>query len=124
MKKTENENKIELIQNSRKKDKLIFAGAAVALIGTNAMAAANDQSFADLFGVFSDWLEGNLGKLLALIGFAGTVIVYMMTHKGSVLFIGVVITIIVGGMVGISQTFFNVGATTFTDGTTTGTPAP
>ena len=46
MKKTENENKIELIQNSRKKDKLIFAGAAVALIGTNAMAAANDQSFA------------------------------------------------------------------------------
>ena len=88
------------------------------------MAAANDQSFADLFNVFSDWLEGNHGKLLALIGFAGTVIVYMMTHKGSVLFIGVVITIIVGGMVGISQTFFNVGATTFTDGTTTGTPAP
>ena len=123
MKKTENENKIELIQNSRKKDKLIFAGAAVALIGTNAMAAANDQSFEDLFNVFSDWLEGNLGKLLALIGFAGTVIVYMMTHKGSVLFIGVVITIIVGGMVGISQTFFNVGANSFTDGTTT-TPTP
>lgn len=119
MKKTENENKIELIQNSRKKDKLIFAGAAVALIGTNAMAAANDQSFADLFGVFSDWLEGNLGKLLALIGFAGTVIVYMMTHKGSVLFIGIVITLIVGGMVGISQTFFNVGKDSFDDGTTT-----
>lgn len=122
MKKTENENKIELIQNSRKKDKLIFAGAAVALIGTNAMAAANDQSFEDLFNVFSDWLEGNLGKLLALIGFAGTVIVYMMTHKGSVLFIGVVITIIVGGMVGISQTFFNVGADTFSDGSSTTTP--
>ena len=122
MKKTENENKIELIQNSRKKDKLIFAGAAVALIGTNAMAAANDQSFADLFNVFEEWLEGNLGKLLALIGFAGTVIVYMMTHKGSVLFIGVVITIIVGGMVGISQTFFNVGATSFSDGSATTTP--
>lgn len=124
MKKTENENKIELIQNSRKKDKLIFAGAAVALIGTNAMAAASDQSFADLFNVFQEWLEGNLGKLLALIGFAGTVIVYMMTHKGSVLFIGVVITIIVGGMVGISQTFFNVGADTFSDGSTTTTPTP
>ena len=120
MKKTENKNKIELIQNSRKKDKLIFAGAAVALIGTNAMAA--DDSFGDLFDVFKEWLEGNLGKLLALIGFAGTVIVYMMTHKGSVLFIGVVITIIVGGMVGISQTFFNVGANSFTDGSSTTTP--
>ena len=122
MKKTENENKIELIQNSRKKDKLIFAGAAVALIGTNAMATGTNDSFGDLFVVFKDWLEGNLGKLLALIGFAGTVIVYMMTHKGSVLFIGIVITLIVGGMVGISQTFFNVGATSFSDGTTTTTP--
>ncbi len=121
MKKIENENKIELIKNSRKKDKLIFAGAAIALIGTNAMAA-NDGSFEDLFNVFKDWLSGNLGKLLALIGFAGTVIVYMMTHKGSVLFIGIVITLIVGGMVGISQTFFNIGTDSFGDGSTTTTP--
>ena len=119
MKKIENENKIELIKNSRKKDKLIFAGAAVALIGTNAMASGADDSFGDLFDVFEGWLEGNLGKLLALIGFAGTVIVYMMTHKGSVLFIGIVITLIVGGMVGISQTFFNIGIDSFEDGTTT-----
>lgn len=121
MKKTENENKVELIQNSRRKDKLIFAGAAVALIGTNAMAA-DDSGFEDLFNVFKNWLEGNLGKLLALIGFAGTVIVYMMTHKGSVLFIGIVITLIVGGMVGISQTFFNVGRGSFDDGSSTTTP--
>ncbi len=121
MKKIENENKIELIKNSRKKDKLIFAGAAIALIGTNAMAA-DDGSFEDLFNVFKDWLEGNLGKLLALIGFAGTVIVYMMTHKGSVLFIGIVITLIVGGMVGISQTFFNIGTDSFDDGSSTTTP--
>lgn len=119
MKKIENKNKAELIQNSRKKDKLIFAGAVVALIGTNAMASGTtgtNDSFGDLFNVFKSWLEGNLGKLLALIGFAGTVIVYMMTHKGSVLFIGIVITLIIGGMVGISQTFFNVGTTAFDDG--------
>ena len=122
MKKIENENKIELIKNSRKKDKLIFAGAAVALIGTNAMATGTSDSFGDLFEVFRKWLEGNLGKLLALIGFAGTVIVYMMTHKGSVLFIGIVITLIVGGMVGISQTFFNIGTDSFKDGSTTTTP--
>lgn len=122
MKKIENENKVELIQNSRKKDKLIFAGAAVALIGTNAMASGSNDSFGDLFDVFKEWLEGNLGKLLALIGFAGTVIVYMMTHKGSVLFIGIVITLIIGGMVGISQTFFNIGTDSFSDETTTTTP--
>ena len=75
--------------------------------------ATDTDSFGQLNSVLMDWLNGNLGKLLALIGFAGTVIVYMMTHKGSVLFIGVVITIIVGGMVGISQTFFNAGTDAF-----------
>ena len=81
--------------------------------------ATDTDSFGQLNSVLMDWLNGNLGKLLALIGFAGTVIVYMMTHKGSVLFIGIVITLIVGGMVGISQTFFNIGIDSFEDGTTT-----
>ncbi len=95
-----------------KKNKKLALAAAVALTGTSAFATAGD-SFGDLFTTFSSWLQGNLGKLLALLGFAGTFIVYMMTHKGSVLFIGIVISLIAGGLVGISETFFNAGTTAF-----------
>ena len=91
----------------------VAAAAAVMAVGSSSAFAAGD-SFGDLFNTFSDWLTGNLGKLLALLGFAGTFIIYMMTHKGSVLFIGIVISLIAGGMVGISETFFNAGSSAFT----------
>lgn len=121
MKKDE---KLELgnsIQRESNKNKLMFVGAAITLVASNAMAGGGgtgtgtgvDDSFGDLLQVFDDWLSGNLGKLLALIGFAGTFLVYMMTHKGSVLFIGVIISLIAGGIVGISETFFDAGSDAF-----------
>ena len=116
MKKDE---KLELgnsIQRESNRNKLMFVGAAVTLVASNAMAGGGtgvDDSFGDLLQVFDDWLSGNLGKLLALIGFAGTFLVYMMTHKGSVLFIGVIISLIAGGIVVISGTFFDAGSDAF-----------
>ncbi len=117
------DKKLELgnsIQRESNKNKLMFVGAAITLVASNAMAGGGtgtgtgvDDSFGDLFKVFDDWLSGNLGKLLALIGFAGTFLVYMMTHKGSVLFIGVIISLIAGGIVGISGTFFDAGSDAF-----------
>jgi len=89
----------------------------LAVIGaTSAFAsdfATDDDSFGDLLSTFINWLQGNLGKLLALLGFAGTFIIYLMTHKGSVLFIGIIISLIAGGIVGIVSTFFNAGAAAF-----------
>ena len=105
--------KKDMVAKERKLGKLAVAGALVAAGSTSAFAGSGD-SFGDLFTTFSDWLTGNLGKLLALLGFAGTFIIYMMTHKGSVLFIGIVISLIAGGMVGISETFFNAGSSAFT----------
>lgn len=97
----------------------LVAVAALA-VGSSAFAtttgtswADDGDSFGELLGTFITWLQGNLGKLLALLGFIGTFIIYLMTHKGSVLFIGVVISIIAGGLVGIVGTFWNVGASTF-----------
>lgn len=105
-------------QENKKMNKMVFVGGAMALLGSNAFATSapagstfsNDDSFGILASTFGNWLQGNLGKLLALLGFAGTFIVYMMTHKGSVLFIGIIISLIAGGMVGISQTFFTAGS--------------
>lgn len=96
----------------------LVAVAALA-VGSSAFATTNTSwaddgdSFGELLSTFIIWLQGNLGKLLALLGFIGTFIIYLMTHKGSVLFIGVVISIIAGGLVGIVGTFWNVGASTF-----------
>jgi hypothetical protein len=97
------------------KSKILKSAAiAVAVTGASSLAlAASDEGFQKLYTVFGDWFTGNLGKVLALLGFAGTFIVYMMTHKGSVLFVGIIISLLAGGLVGIADMFFNVGSTTF-----------
>ena len=112
---------LETAQNKSKLGKGLLALAAIGA-ATSAMASAtttsgwaeDTDSFGDLLGTFIDWLGGNLGKLLALLGFIGTFIIYLMTHKGSVLFIGIVISLIAGGLVGIVATFFNAGSAAFT----------
>ncbi len=118
MKNLKKVEKVEELKKENKTSKILFTGAAISLLATNSFAGgtgggAADDSFGDLFEVFEGWLAGNLGKLLALIGFAGTFLVYMMTHKGSVLFIGIVISLIAGGLVGISDTFFTAGKSAF-----------
>lgn len=120
MKNLKKVEKVEELKKENKTSKILFTGAAISLLATNSFAGGTggtgggaDDSFGDLFDVFEGWLEGNLGKLLALIGFAGTFLVYMMTHKGSVLFIGVIISLVAGGLVGISDTFFQAGKSAF-----------
>lgn len=107
--------------------KLLLAGVATLGLSTAAFASGGtptpgaaaktfgDQSdsFGDLLSQFTEWMRGNLGKLLALIGFIGTFVIYLMTHKGSVLFIGVIISLIAGGLVGIVATFFSAGEKAF-----------
>ena len=105
--------------------KLLLAGVATLGLSTAAFASGGtpgaaaktfgDQSdsFGDLLSQFTEWMRGNLGKLLALIGFIGTFVIYLMTHKGSVLFIGVIISRIAGGLVGIVATFFSAGEKAF-----------
>lgn len=78
------------------------------------------DSFGQLNDVFVDWVQGNLGKLLALIGFMiwflGFVIQSMsggtITTGRPVFFIGL-IPLIAGGIIGITNTFFNLGGTAF-----------
>ena len=81
--------------------------------GSVAMAASSNTAFASLYDQFTTWFSGSLGKILALLGFAGTFIVYMMTHKAGVLFIGIIISLVAGGLIGIANTFFSAGRTAF-----------
>ena len=113
MKKLEKENKK---MNKLGVASLVVASSIMVASANNnpiTSSTSGDKGFENLFMIFDSWLSGNLGKLLALIGFAGTFIVYMMTHKGSVLMIGVIISLIAGGMVGISGIFFDAGNNSF-----------
>jgi len=94
----------------------VAALAIMAIASAPAFAAMGNSSdsFGQLLSKFEGWLSGNLGKLLALLGFIGTFIIYLMTHKGSVLFVGIVISLIAGGISGITETFFNAGTDAFT----------
>ena len=105
------------MNNKLKKVALVAALAAGSVAVTTAASAvaSGDEGFGSLFDIFKAWLTGNLGKVLALVGFAGTFVVYMMTHKGSVLMVGIIISLIAGGMVGISDIFFDAGTASFID---------
>lgn len=118
---------IKALKEVKAKQKLLKAGVAalgVGLLASNAFAGGggggtpqafgdNKDSFGQLLNTIVKWMQGNLGKLLALFGFIGTFIIYLMTHKGSVLFIGIIISLIAGGIVGIVQTFFEAGNSAF-----------
>lgn len=109
----------ETIEKEKKELSFTQKAAIVGAVLGTSMAFADatttgDNAFGTLFGIFTTWLQGNLGKILALLGFFGTVVVYMMTHKASVLVIGIIISVLVGGAVGISDIFFNAGLNSFT----------
>lgn len=68
--------------------------------------AEYQQSFSHLVAsFFYEFLVPNIGKLIALIGFYITFIVYMMSHNGKVLFIGVILSIITGAIIGLGSIF-------------------
>jgi len=113
MKKELNKDE-EIVTKNQKFSKGVVALVALGAASSAFATTTTADSFGDLFTTFKNWLQGDLGRLLALLGFAGTFIIYLMTHKGSVLIIGVVISLVAGGLVSISSTFFNMGTTVFT----------
>jgi len=96
-----------------KKTLIVGAVLGTSVAFADDASSSGDNAFGQLFGIFTTWLQGNLGKILSLIGFFGTVVVYMMTHKASVLVIGVVISVLIGGAVGIAGIFFSAGLNSF-----------
>ena len=110
MKKNENE-KLEGEKGFAVSKGLVAVAALT--VASSAFAADTDGSFTDLLKVFTDWLQGDLGRLLALLGMAGTFVAFLMTHRFSVLFIGIIISLVAGGLVSISKTMFLLGTTSF-----------
>lgn len=79
----------------------------------NILPASTGSGFQYMREDLEDKISGNLGKLMAVIGFVGSFIGYIVSHKGSILMLGITISLIMGGFVGIVATFFNVGTSGF-----------
>jgi len=109
-------NKLNSGKVSDKSRSKLVAGVALSLaLGNTAFAATtvDDGSFQNFYDALVSWVQGSLGYVIALLGMLGTVIVYAFTHKGAVLFIGMLLSFFVGGVVGISKTMFSIGTGTF-----------
>jgi len=78
----------------------------------NAIAQTTDpwQNFADLL---IQWINGNLGKTLTLIGMLISLLVLLVTHSWRIFLYGIILSVIIGGLVGIARTFHEAGATAF-----------
>ena len=54
-------------------------------------------------GFYYEFLLSNIGKLITLILFFLTFIIYLFTNKGSVLFFGIIVSIIIGFIIGVTS---------------------
>lgn len=82
------------------------------LITVPSFAASTDP-----WGNFTDliitWIQGNLGKLLAILTVMIGAIIALTTHSVKPLAWSIVIAIFVGGIVGIARMFFEAGQGAF-----------
>ena len=104
-------------------------GAMLLVMADSVFAGGTTAATADAaFGTFSDtavqWFTGNLGYLIALFAFIGTVILYAFTHRHSVLFVGFLIAFFAGAGAGIANMGFTLGGDSFQAPTSTTTTTP
>jgi hypothetical protein len=76
------------------------------LLGVLSVGAYATDVFNEFGGEAKSWLTGQLGYLVALFAFMGSVIIYAFTHKHTILFIGFIIAFLAGAgptLAGLSQ---------------------
>ena len=85
----------------------------------NAATTVDDGSFGTIWDALVAWMQGSLGYIIALLGMIGFMLWYMLHSRSgfepklTVLFVGMLFSMLVGGAVGIVQTMFGLGAGTF-----------
>ena len=92
---------------------LVFVlGVADGFAQTGGTTDASDP-WSSITTTIITWITGSLGKLIALVGIIISVIASLITHSFKPLVYGVILSVVVGGMVGIAKTFFEAGSTAF-----------
>ncbi len=100
-------------RGTRSKVGIVLGATLVVAQSASAATSIDGGSFDNFYDAMVSWVQGSLGYVIALLGMLGTIIVYAFTHKGAVLFMGMLLSFFVGGVVGISKTMFTIGTGTF-----------
>jgi len=72
-----------------------------------------DNSFGALLNLITGWITGNLGKTVAFVGMVISAITFLFMRNWSILIYGIIGSLILGGIVGITKGSFSTGASTF-----------
>lgn len=85
----------------------------LALVALTAVEVSAVDVFTKMSTEVDGWLTGNLGYIIALFAFVGSVIIYAFTHKHSILFVGFLIAFFAGAAGGIAKLSHGMGITAF-----------
>jgi len=88
----------------------------VAIIAMFSVEASAVDVFDHMGTTVQSWLTGQLGYIIALFAFVGSVVIYAFTHKHSVLFVGFLIAFMAGAGAGIADMSHRMGSTAFVVG--------
>lgn len=81
------------------------------------MAATPVMAQTDPWGNFytltKTWIQGNLGKFIALLIFIIGLIMGAFTHSAKPIVISLIFAVVIGGAIGLVGLFFNTGSTAF-----------
>ena len=59
--------------------------------------------FIEFYSIIFSFIDDSLGWFMLVLGLLATFLVYAMTHKGSVLMVGITVSFILGGTIGIAN---------------------
>lgn len=97
----------------------LFGIFLLLLNDANAATTIDDGAFGTIWDALVTWVQGSLGYTIALLGMLGTMIFWLIGADkflgggGKFFVIGILISLIAGGLVGITTTMFGLGAGTF-----------
>jgi len=67
----------------------------------------------DFYTLTKNWIQGNLGKFLALLIFVIGLVIAAFTHSAKPIVYALILAVVIGGAVGLVGMFFNVGSDSF-----------
>lgn len=103
-----------------KKHFFLFFGLLLLLNDASAATTIDDAAFGSIWEALAAWMQGSLGYIIALLGTIGTLFWFLLARTvgfegslGKQIFFGIIISFLAGGLVGLTQAMFSIGAGTF-----------
>ncbi|ACO05003.1 hypothetical protein PERMA_A0047 (plasmid) [Persephonella marina EX-H1] len=87
-------------------------GLGLFIASAPAMAQTTDP-WGNFYTLTKNWIQGNLGKFIALLIFVIGLIIAAFSHSAKPIVYALILAVVIGGAVGLVGMFFNVGSSSF-----------